>query len=126
MLTCSQGTWASDVLGSFLYRAPQSVDYQWQINGSIIAGATGSSHAPSTAGSYSCRVTATNQAGATAQTSSDLYVAQAAKASECEGLRDKRKRQRRGLAAATSGKKHSQIRENIKHTKKRLKTLGCK
>jgi hypothetical protein len=69
VLTCSQGAWAPDLLGSFLYRAPQSFAYQWQMNGSDIAGATGSSYRPSTAGSYSCRVTAANQAGSTSQTS---------------------------------------------------------
>ena len=69
VLTCSQGAWAPDLLGSFLYRAPQSFAYQWQMNGSDIAGATGSSYTPSTDGSYSCRVTAANQAGSTSQTS---------------------------------------------------------
>ena len=29
VLTCSQGAWAPDLLGSFLYRAPLSVAYQW-------------------------------------------------------------------------------------------------
>jgi hypothetical protein len=69
VLTCSHGAWAPDLLGSFLYRAPQSFAYQWQMNGSDIAGADGSSYTPSTSGSYSCRVTAANQAGSTSQTS---------------------------------------------------------
>ena len=37
-LTCQTGTWAPDLLGAFLYRAPASFgDYQWQRNGAGIA-----------------------------------------------------------------------------------------
>ena len=39
-LTCSPGTWASDLLSAFLYRAPQSTAYQWTVGGVPIAGAT--------------------------------------------------------------------------------------
>lgn len=73
-LTCSQGSWALDLLGAFLYRAPESLAYQWTLNGSAIAGATTSSYTASTAGSYTCRVTATNQAGNSTQTSAPHAV----------------------------------------------------
>ena len=33
-LTCQNGTWAPDLLGAFLYRAPASFTYQWKRNGS--------------------------------------------------------------------------------------------
>ncbi len=33
VLSCSQGEWAPDALGSFFYRAPQSFVYQWTRNG---------------------------------------------------------------------------------------------
>ena len=33
-LTCQNGTWAPDLLGAFLYRAPASFAYQWQMDGS--------------------------------------------------------------------------------------------
>jgi len=66
---CSQGDWVADLPGSFLYRAPQSFAYQWMLNGSDIGGATLDAYTPEERGNYSCRVTATNQAGSTAQTS---------------------------------------------------------
>jgi hypothetical protein len=44
---------------------------------------------------------------------------------KCKNLRKKRKRQKRGLAAATTEKKRSQIQANIKDTKKRLRKLDC-
>jgi hypothetical protein len=73
-LRCSRGTWARDLLGSFLFRAPQSFRYQWTLNGTDIADATLSSYTPSAPGSYTCRVTATNQAGSTAQTSAPSSI----------------------------------------------------
>ena len=33
MLSCSQGKWASDLIGSLLYRAPQSFSFSWSVNG---------------------------------------------------------------------------------------------
>ncbi len=125
VLTCSQGAWAPDLLGSFLYRAPQSLAYQWSRDGAEIGGATDSSYTPSVAGTYSCRVTATNQAGSTSQTSAGLSVAgpsaAAAKDPKCKRLRKKLKRQKKGLANAGSEKKPSMIQD----TKKRLEKLGC-
>jgi DNA-binding beta-propeller fold protein YncE len=67
-LTCQNGTWAPDLLGAFLYRAPASFAYQWKRNGGDIA--TGPTFMPNLAGDYTCTVTATNQAGSTSQTSS--------------------------------------------------------
>ena len=67
---CSQGGWAGDLLESFLYRAPQAFAYQWLRNGAEIAGAATNSLHADTVGDYSCRVTATNFAGATSQTGS--------------------------------------------------------
>jgi hypothetical protein len=66
--------WASDLLGAFLYRAPRGFVYQWSLNGGDIAGATSSSYTASSAGTYACRVTATNQAGSSAQTSAGHVV----------------------------------------------------
>jgi hypothetical protein len=69
VLTCSQGTWAPDVLASFLYRAPRSLAYQWTRNGAEIAGATDATYTAFVQGDYRCRQTATNDAGSTSQTS---------------------------------------------------------
>ena len=71
-LACQNGTWAPDLLGAFLYRAPASFGtYQWQRNGSNIATATDQTFTPTVAGDYTCTLTATNQAGSTpSQTSS--------------------------------------------------------
>jgi hypothetical protein len=68
-LSCSQGSWASDLLSEFLYRSPQSVAYQWSLGGADIAGATASSITANAPGDYRCRVTATNHAGSAAQAS---------------------------------------------------------
>jgi hypothetical protein len=75
VLSCSQGAWAPDLLGSFLYRAPQGFAYQWSLGGADIAGATQNFHTAAAPGSYACRVTAKNQAGSTPQTSARLAVA---------------------------------------------------
>src|SRR5436305_1459953 len=57
-LSCTEGGWAADVLGAFLYRAPASFAYRWQRDGSDIAGADQQTYTPPAAGSYTCRVTA--------------------------------------------------------------------
>ena len=72
-LSCSSGSWAPDLPEAFLYRAPLRVAYAWSKNGVPIA-ATSSSIAVSSPGSYACRVTASNYAGASAQTSAALVV----------------------------------------------------
>ena len=68
-LACSRGAWAPDLLGSFLYRVPQRFAYRWSRNGAAIAGATASSYKATLAGSYRCRVIASNAAGTAPQTS---------------------------------------------------------
>jgi len=73
-LTCSAGTWSPDLLGGFLYRAPQSLAYQWTLNGAPVAGATTSSLVVTTPGDYRCLVTATNAAGSSTQTSALVTV----------------------------------------------------
>jgi DNA-binding beta-propeller fold protein YncE len=73
-LSCSQGSWAGDLLESFLYRAPQSFSYQWSLNGTPIAGATSASYTATAQGQYTCTVTATNQAGSAHQTSAPHAV----------------------------------------------------
>jgi hypothetical protein len=62
-LSCSPGAWDGDTIESFLYRAPQSVSYQWLRNRTPIAGATGLTFAADKVGAYACQVTATNFAG---------------------------------------------------------------
>lgn len=73
-LSCSQGSWAPDLLGELLYRAPQSVGLQWSLNGTDLAGAVQGSITASTPGDYRCRATATNFAGSTAQESAPFTV----------------------------------------------------
>ena len=73
-LACSQGVWANDVPGASLYRAPRSYAYRWARNGADIAGAAASTYTASSSGSYTCRVTATNGAGSSTQTSSPHAV----------------------------------------------------
>ena len=69
VLTCSQGFWLPDLLGSFLYRVPQSFAYSWTLNGAAIPGAGANSYTAVAAGDYRCRVTASNPAGSASQTS---------------------------------------------------------
>jgi hypothetical protein len=73
-LSCSEGTWAPDLIESFLYQRPVSFGYSWSRNGKPISGATKSSITPPTAGTYTCTVTATNQAGGTKNTSAPHTV----------------------------------------------------
>ncbi len=73
-LACSRGAWAPDLLGSLLYRAPQSFAYQWRLNATDIGGATTDHYTPTAPGSYSCRVTATNPAGSASQTSAAVAI----------------------------------------------------
>jgi hypothetical protein len=68
-LSCSSGSWAPDLLESFLYRAPQSFTFQWSLDGTDIAGADSSSLTASSPGEYRCRVTASNTAGDASQAS---------------------------------------------------------
>jgi DNA-binding beta-propeller fold protein YncE len=67
-LTCGAG-WAGDISGAFLYQAPKIVEYEWLRNGRSLPGATVQTLDARTVGSYSCRVTATNFAGSTTESS---------------------------------------------------------
>jgi hypothetical protein len=73
-LSCSQGSWAPDLFGALLYRAPISFAYQWSREGKDLAGATTASISASAAGQYVCTVTGSNQAGAAAQSSAPHRV----------------------------------------------------
>ena len=73
-LTCQNGTWAPDLLASFLFRAPTSFAYQWFVNGSPTPIATSPTFTATAAGNYTCTVTATNRGGSTSQTSSVKQV----------------------------------------------------
>jgi DNA-binding beta-propeller fold protein YncE len=68
-LTCSKGKWATDLVESFLYQRPVSFTYRWSRNGKPVAGAIANVYTAFGAGTYTCTVTAKNQAGSTKQTS---------------------------------------------------------
>lgn len=74
-LSCSQGSWAPDLLGSFLYRAPAGFAFQWSRDGVGLPGASASTLTADEPGSYRCTVTASNFAGSTSQTSAAHMVA---------------------------------------------------
>lgn len=63
LLSCSTPPWEGDQIEAFLYRAPQSVAYQWLRNRQPIPGATGTTVLAGKVGSYTCQVTASNFAG---------------------------------------------------------------
>ena len=72
-LSCSQGTWAPDLLAANLYRVPQSFSFQWRRDGADIAGATSSTYtvtATDAGHELTCVVTATNAAGSASAESS--------------------------------------------------------
>jgi hypothetical protein len=73
-LSCTQGTWAADEAGSYVYRAPDAYSYAWTLNGAPVTGATSERLIATTAGSYACRVTASDQAGSATQTSGSVQV----------------------------------------------------
>lgn len=73
-LTCSQGSWAADYPGGFVYQAPRTLAYQWSLNGAPLAGATASTLLASKPGSYTCTVTAANQTGSASQVSAPIKV----------------------------------------------------
>jgi hypothetical protein len=73
-LTCSQGSWAADYAGSFVYQAPRTFIYQWLVNGAPISGAASPTLVTTKPGSYACAVTAVNQTGNAAQTSAPINV----------------------------------------------------
>ncbi len=74
-LSCSQGQWAGDLLGAFLYRAPRRIAYQWIRDGQVVPGVVSGSITASSPGSYSCRVIASNAAGQSSQASASRTIA---------------------------------------------------
>ncbi len=77
MQTCTQGSWAPDVLSEFFYRAPQTYSFSWQLSGTEITGANAETFTPTQPGLYTCRVTATNHAGSSTQTSAAVQISSA-------------------------------------------------
>jgi hypothetical protein len=73
-LTCQPGSWATDILGGHVYRAPASLGYSWRKDGVVIGGAVTPVYTAYAPGSYSCVETATNGAGPTAQTSAEHAI----------------------------------------------------
>jgi DNA-binding beta-propeller fold protein YncE len=69
VLSCSPGSWAPDLLGSWLYRAPRSIAYSWTHDGAPIPGASDNTYTATAAGSYRCTASASNPAGSSSQTS---------------------------------------------------------
>src|SRR5205823_1940380 len=62
-LTCSTGSWAPDLVESFLYRAPRSFAYRWSRDGIPLTGVSGNVLKTSSAGEYQCEAAAVNQVG---------------------------------------------------------------
>jgi hypothetical protein len=73
-LNCSEGTWAPDLTGSFVFQGPHTYAYQWLRNSAPVAGATAATLTAKAAGTYSCLVTAANQAGSASQGSAGISV----------------------------------------------------
>ncbi|HEY1355241.1 MAG TPA: hypothetical protein VGF09_02915 [Solirubrobacterales bacterium] len=82
MLSCTQGSWAPDLLESFLYRAPHTISFQWLRNGNPISDATTSSYLATEVGTYLCRVAAANAAGSTSSESAPVGISAAFKLGE--------------------------------------------
>ncbi len=124
-LSCSQGTWAPDLLGSFLYRAPQSFAYRWTRNGARIVGATSSKLRARSGGEYACRVTAQNHAGSTSQTSARYGVLLATRITKSKISSKHRKANFRFQASGASSFQCALIRRK-KHRKKPSRHFaGC-
>ncbi len=73
-LSCTQGSWAPDVLESFLYRAPHTLSFEWLRNGNPVSNAATSSYPATEVGTYACRVTAANAAGSTSRDSAPVVI----------------------------------------------------
>lgn len=73
-LSCTEGNWGADFAGSFVYRAPRTLAYQWMLGGAPISGATGSTFVATSPGAYTCAVTAANHAGEATQASAPVNV----------------------------------------------------
>ena len=114
-LICSQGSWGPDVVSEFYFRAPEGFTYSWQLNGGEVAGATGPTFTPTLPGSYTCRVSATNYAGSTTQTSAPvpvraISVPPSPSAPVITNARESASRWREGKKLAEiSGKRHKKL-----------------
>jgi DNA-binding beta-propeller fold protein YncE len=86
VLSCTQGSWAADIIASLLYRAPHTYGYQWSRDGTDIPSATGTTVTANIAGAYRCRVTASNAAGGSSQTSNPHTVTSSTPAPTVSGL----------------------------------------
>ena len=73
-LTCSQGALGPRPARGLPLRAPRPFAYEWQKDGVGPILGTDANFTPTEAGSYTCRVTATNQAGSDSQTSAPHSV----------------------------------------------------
>jgi DNA-binding beta-propeller fold protein YncE len=76
-LSCSNGGWAPDLLGAFLYRAPQDYSYEWQRDNVAISGQTASTYAVQSGDTghvIKCRVTAQNGGGSADSTSAGKTI----------------------------------------------------
>jgi DNA-binding beta-propeller fold protein YncE len=73
-LSCTPGSFASDLLPEQFYRAAQTISYQWTVNGAAVAGAVGSTVVANAAGDWRCIVTAANAAGSSSQTTNAVTV----------------------------------------------------
>jgi hypothetical protein len=120
-LTCTAGGWAADIPESFLYRAPQTVTYQWLLNGRPLAGATAQTVRASRVGSYACQTTATNFAGSDTAMSGEVTVKAAL---ELGKVRLNRKTGTATLAVAAAGA--GKLKLTGKGIKRRVSKAGSK
>jgi hypothetical protein len=72
-LSCTPGSWAPDLVGELLYRAPASFSYAWTVNGAPV-GSNSATIGAGSPGDYRCTVTASNFAGSSSQTSGAFRV----------------------------------------------------
>jgi hypothetical protein len=73
-LSCSALQWQGDTIESSLYRAPQSVSYQWLRDKQPIPGAAGQTLTAAKVGDYACEVTAANFSGTNTEESHKLKI----------------------------------------------------
>ena len=73
-LSCPTGTWSEGNPGGFVYQAPTTYAYQWSLGGAPLTGAIAPTLTATAPGSYTCTVTAANQAGSGAASSAAVTV----------------------------------------------------
>ena len=73
-MSCTLGEWEGDHPGASVYAAPTSFAYQWKKGSEDIGGATGNTFTATEAGSYSCKITATNAAGETVKSTHSASI----------------------------------------------------